>query len=285
MILLMGFLSLFISIFGESAGKTVDKLNFRRNHITVRQDVFFGFLIMSASLLLYVMVTHQPFPHLPLAALAITILIALFSFGDNVFDTLSVKADDISLREPLVDFEPIAAGLVGYALFPAERKTAFLVAFLIGAFIVHWGIHRRKLRKFQSKGMYYLWIAVALQAILPSLYKEALVYLSPVYIALFRLISVLILTSIFFPIKNLRNVTPRLIRYSLAAGIIYAIAAVASIYAIQVLGVVLTMLFYMLGPALRYLSSHFILKEKVRKGEVMSSLLLAAVVLVATVMS
>lgn len=278
----MGFLSLLLSIFGESAGKTVDKLNFRRNHITVRQDMLFGFLVMSTSLLLYVMLTHQPFPRLPLAALAITTLIALFSFGQNVFDTLSVKADDISLREPLVDFEPIVAGLVGYAIFPAERKTAFLAAFLIGAFIVRWGIHRRKLRKFQIKGMFYLWIAVGLQAILPSLYKEALVYLSPTYIALFRLISVLILTSLFFPIKNLRNVTPRMVRYSLTAGIIYAIAAVASIYAIQVLGVVLTMLFFMLGPALRYLSSYFILKEKVRRGEVMSSLLLAVVVVVAT---
>ncbi len=279
----MGFLYLFISIFSESAGKTIDKLNFARNHLNARQYMFLVFLAMYLSLLVFIVVDKQPFPHFSSASLGIIFLIAAFSFGGNVFDCLSVKANDLSLREPLVDFEPIVAGLAAYVLFPAERKPTFLVAFAVGALIVRWGIHRRKLRKHQSKGLFYLWIAVFLYAILPSLYKEALLYMSPVYIAFFRLGSVLLLTTIFFPYKSTKGLSTKKVWYSFASGVIYALGAVTSIYAIQVLGVVLTMLFLMLGPAMRYLAGYFILKEKVRKGEIISSLLLALVVLVAAV--
>jgi hypothetical protein len=148
----MGFLYLFISIFGESAGNTIEKLNFARNHITARQDMFLGFLWMYLSVLVFILIDKQRFPHFSLASLGILVLIAAFSFGGNVFDCLSVKANDLSLREPLVDFEPIVAGLAAYVVFPSERKPAFLVAFALGALIVRWGIHRRKLRKHQKKG-------------------------------------------------------------------------------------------------------------------------------------
>ncbi|MFI5270815.1 MAG: EamA family transporter [Candidatus Saccharimonadales bacterium] len=279
----MGLLYLFISIFGESAGKTIDKLSFRRNRITARQYMFLVFLAMTLSLLVFVIFTKQHLPRYSFDALALTAAIAAFSFGGNVFDCLSVKADDISLREPLVDLEPIAAGVVGYFIFPGEQKPIYLVAFIASIFIVRWGIHRRKLRKRQNKGMFYLWIAVILYAVLPSLYKEALHYMSPTYIALFRIAAILVLTTIFFPMKSTKGISAKKIQYSFGSGVIYAIAAVANIYAISVFGVVLTMLFTMLGPALRYLSGYFILHEKVRVGEVVSSVLLTIVVVVAAI--
>jgi len=198
----MGFLYLFLSILGESSGKTIDKFNFRRNRVNPRQLLFIVFYTMTASIFGFIILTKQTFPHISLITLALLIGIAIFSFGGNVFDCLSLKADDLSLREPLVDFEPILTGFLGYLIFPAERKTAFLVAFILGALIVRWGIHRRKLRKFQSKGIYYLWIGVLLYAIVPIFYKEALVHLSPTYIAFFRVSSILLLTSIFFPPKS-----------------------------------------------------------------------------------
>jgi len=43
------------------------------------------------------------------------------------------------------------------------------------------------------------------------------------------------------------------------------------------------MVLLMLGPALRYWSSSFILKEKIRAGEMVSSFLLAVIVLVSVV--
>jgi glucose uptake protein GlcU len=61
----------------------------------------------------------------------------------------------------------------------------------------------------------------------------------------------------------------------------YAIGAIANMYAIQTFGVALAMLFSMLSPALHYLSSYFILREKVLKREIVSSLMLTLVVALA----
>ena len=280
----MNFTYLFTAILAESVGKTIDKLNFRRNHIGARQMMFLAFLAMTVCATLYLIITHQAFPHISPWVALLLMGVALFSFGGNVSDELSLKADDLSLREPLVDFEPILAGLVGYLLFPAQRKTAVLVAFLLGALIVHWGIHRRKLRKSQKKGMFYLLIGVCLYAILPSLYQELLRYIPPPYIVFFRVSSILILTSLLFPPKKWKGFSSGSVIYGLAAGVMYAIGALASMYAIQAYGVVLAMLFLMLGPALRYLAGQFILKEKVRKGEVLSSLMLTLVVALAAFM-
>lgn len=277
----MDFSYLFTSIVAESTGKTLDKLNFRKNKIHPRQSLLLAFLVMSLSVAGYIVLRHQSLPQLSLPAIFLLIGIALFSFGGNVFDEISLQKDDLSLREPLVDFEPIATGLLAYLLFPEERKPAILVAFILGALIVRWGVHRRKLRAYQKKGMTYLWIAVALYAIVPILYKQALDYLSPEYIALFRIISIFVLLLLFFRPKRNKKLTPSMVKYGVPAGVMYAVGAVVSLYAIQSYGLVLTMLFLMLGPALRYLAGQFILHEKVRKGEVLSSLMLAIVVAIA----
>lgn len=275
----MGFLYLLISIFGESAGKTIDKLNFKKNRVTARQMTFLCFLAMAVSLALFVVLTGQTAPQFTPTIIGLAVLIAVVSFASNVFDVLSLRSNDLSLREPLVDFEPIAAGLVGYALFPAERKSGFLLAFVLGAFIVYYGTHRRKLRRIQRRGMTYLLLVVALEGLLPSIYKEALMYMSPAYIALLRTASVLVLVGLFFR-PGMRRISVGKVNYSFMAGVVYAVATVASLYAISTLGVVLTMLLTLLGPFMRYFAGYFILKENVRKGEMISSVLLAAVVLI-----
>jgi len=279
----MGFFFLLIAVLSESSGKTLDKINFRRNKITYRQSLLLAFFFMSLFLAGFVLIARQPLPHFTLQAVGLLALVVLLSFGGNVFDEISLKTNDLSLREPLVDFEPILAGLIGYALFPSERKPIFLLAFLLGAFIVYWGSHRRKLRRLQKKGMSQLLLATAFYAFLPSIYKYALVYVSPTYIALIRCVFILVLLTIFLPVRRVTKLSPAKIRYSFSSSAFYALGAVVSIYAIQSLGVILTTLLLMLGPALRYLSSYFILKEKVRAGEVMSSALLTVVVLVSVI--
>lgn len=279
----MGFLFAFLAVFCESLGKTVDKVNFRKNRITYRQSLLLCFFGMTVLILAFILITKQPFPHFTPLVLSLTGLIVLFSFGGNVFDEISLKADDLSLREPMVDFEPILAGLVGYALFPAERKPIFLLAFVLGALVVYWGTHRRKLRRLQKKGMTYLLLAAIFYAFLPSIYKLSLPYMSPAYISFFRASSILVLLAIFLPVRRISKLSSAKIRYSFAAAIIYSVEAIVSIYAIKSLGVVLTMVLLMLGPALRYWSSSFILKEKIRAGEMASSFLLAIIVFVSVV--
>jgi drug/metabolite transporter (DMT)-like permease len=278
----MGFFYLFAAIFAETAGKTLDKLNFRRTNISPQLMTWLTFLIMSSVLFGWVWLTHQPVPEFSLTVIGLIVIIGLFSFGGNVFDVLSLKRTDLSLREPLVGFEPISAGLLGYLLFPDQRKPIYLVAFILGVFVVRWGISRRKLRISQKKGLAYLWISVMLYAILPSIYQFALEYITPSWLALFRCSIVFVFVTLFFAPKNIaKQLTVKRFNYTFVASIFYAIGAVVSMYAISAYGVALTMLFLMLAPALKYLSAYFILRENVRKGELLSSLMLAVIVAVA----
>jgi drug/metabolite transporter (DMT)-like permease len=280
----MGFFALFLSILAESSAKTIDKVNFARTKTTPRLMMLIIFITMSAAISSYLVITQQPFPSLSLVALGLLGLIGFFSFGGNIFDVLSLKNNDLSLREPLVDFEPIAAGLLAYLLFPQQRNIVYLIAFILGTFITFWGVHRRKLRKAEKKGLMYMWLAVAFYAILPSIYQEALEFMTPSYVAFFRVSIILVLTASFFPPRKIRQtVSTKGVLLAIIAGAIYAIGAVASLYAIDVFGVVLTLLFLMLGPSLRYLSSYFILGEKVRRGEIGSSILLLIVVVFAAI--
>lgn len=279
----MGFLFAFLAVFCESLGKTVDKVNFRKNRITYRQMLLLTFFGMTVAILIFILLAREPFPHFTPISLGLVALIALFSFGGNVFDEMSLKVDDLSLREPMVDFEPILAGLVAYALFPGERKPMFLLAFVLGALVVYWGSHRRKLRRYQKKGMTYLLLAAILYAFLPSIYQLALPYLSPAYISFFRVSAILVLLAIFLPVRRISKLSPAKVRYCFAAAVIYAIEAIVGIYAIKSLGVVFTMVLFMLGPATRYWSSSFILKENVRAGEMISSFLLVVLVFFSTV--
>jgi hypothetical protein len=275
----MGLFYVLLAIMAESAGKTVDKLNFKRNKIAALTEMLLGFMFMSLWITVFIVLTRQPIPHFALVSIGLVAMVIVLSLISNIFDVLSLKANDLSLREPLIDFVPIAAGLVGYLLFPAERKPGFLLAFVLGAFIVYYGTHRRKLRKFQRKGLIFLLVVVAMEALLPSVYKEAVQHLPPAYIAWFRILSIFTIALVFFPLKTVRKITPSVIRYETVAGAIYVVGTLASLYAIKELGVVLTMLLLLLGPLLRYSAGYFILKENVRKGELVSSFLLATVVM------
>lgn len=278
----MDFLFPLTAIISETAGKTVNKLNFAKNNISAMHLMRLDFVGMGITLLLYVLIAGRSFPSLSLVAFGLMLLVILVSFISNVCDDTSLKTNDLSLREPLKGFIPILAGLVGYLLFPSERKISLLIAFVLSTVVVYFGTHRRKLNTTQRKGMVLLLICVICEAFLPSIYKQTLQYVSPEFIALFRVAGILLLASIFFPIKKHMKSSSKL-AYGLTSGFIYAIGTVASLYAIQKLGVVQTMLLLLLAPALMYLTSYFILKEKVRRGEVVSSLLLALIVLVAIV--
>lgn len=275
----MNFLFPLAHIVFESIGKIIDKLNFTKNKVGSRQIVLLVFLGMVISLALFIVFTKEQPPAFTYTTLGLIGLIAAISFIANLLDFASLKRNDLSLREPLLGFEPIIAGLVGYILFPEERHIGYLIAFFLGGLIVYWGTHRRKLRAFQRKGLVLLLFALFLYSLLPSVYNLALEYISPAWISLFRAAAILGLTALFLPMKKMKKISSRQASYGLASGLMYAIGTVASLYTIKVFGVVLAMLLLLLGPVLRYLASYFILNENVRKGEVVSSALLAAVVL------
>ena len=237
---------------------------------------------MAICLVPYALLSHQPTPTITTTSIVLISAIIGVSFIANVFDALSLKADNLALREPLLDFYPILAGFMGYVFFPEERSLVTLIAFAAGALVMEWGMHRLKMRSLQRKGIVYLILSVCFYAILPTLYHYALEYFSPAYITAIRVLGIILLVSFFMRPKSPRGFTVKRIGYCLASGICASVSAIAGLYAIQTYGVVTTMLFLMLAPALRYLASQYILGETVKKVEIISSLILTLIVALAT---
>jgi drug/metabolite transporter (DMT)-like permease len=278
----MEFIYPLIAVVSDSAAQTMDRLNFKKHTITATYLMWLVFIGMFGALFIYILLAGKPLPQFSTSVIGLLSLIAFVSFTANVFDYLSLKDDDITLRQPMLGFEPILGGLFGYVFFPSERKPEFLLALILSLVVVHYGIHRRRLGKNQSRGIGYLFLAIAFYALLPSIYKVTLPHVAPEYIAFFRVWAILLLTTIFMPIKISFRPAEK-VHLGLLAGIIYAVGAVASLYAIEKLGVVQTALLLVLAPALIYSAGFFILREKVRTGELVSSILLAIIVIGSTI--
>jgi drug/metabolite transporter (DMT)-like permease len=274
----MDFIYPLIAVIGESTAQTVNRYNFNKHSLTATYLMWLDFVGMFGTIFLYILLSGKNMPHVTLMLAGLLALIALVSFAANVFDYLSLKADDITLRQPMLSFEPILAGFFGYVFFPAERKPAFLVALIISLFVVHYGIHRRRLGKNQTRGIGYLFLGVVLYALLPSIYKVTLPYLNPEFIVFFRVWAILLLTTVFMPIKISLKPQNKVV-LGIAAGLFNAAASVAGLFAIEKLGVVQTSLILILAPVLIYLAGFFLLKEKVRMGEVASSLCLVIIII------
>lgn len=267
-------------VLGDSLTTAIDRANFKKTHIAPQQLMMLVFFMMSLFVLLFLIITKQPFPTFTIVSFGLMALIVVVSFSANVFDYKSLKVDDLALREPLTDFEPIIAGLIAYMLFPAQREPGFLIAFLLGVIIVYWGTHRRKLRKVQKKGMTFMLLSVCLYALLPNIYSFALEYLSPAYVTFFRVAATFILVLIFFPkVIPKKRLAAKKLKYGMLSGFTSSVGAVAWLYAIGSLGVVLTSLLMLLGPFVRYSAGYFVLKEKVLLGELASSFLLFTTVI------
>jgi len=274
----MGYVYLLVSIFVENTGKILDKYNFKHTSISPRESLLYTFIAMTIVVSISAGVIRPGLPQFTLAVVIPLLLIVLISLLSNVLDAISLKINDLSLREPLSGFHPILAGFIGYVLFPDERNWLLLVALIAGALVVSWGINPSKLRKAQKAGILYMLAAIILESLLTNVYAIALKETSPELIALVRTFSIALLLYLFIkPKKRVRKKRKQSLLFAALAGLAYGVGAIVGLYAIRDLGVVTMMLLMLLGPALRYTSAYIFLRDKPTRKEVISSGLLGLI--------
>ena len=274
----MGYLFVAFAVFAENAGKIFDKYNFEHTQVTPKETLRLVFGVMATAITVFVLLTRPELPALSSPLLLSLALVVALSFISNVFDETSLKINPLSLREPLSNFHPILAGFIGYLLFPEERSAFLLLALILGAFIVSWGIKPAKLAKAQKLGIACMVLSVLAESALTNVYVVALENTSPEYIALVRSVFIFLLLAIVYQPKKRNYKTKNQARLlALTSGIFYSVGAIISLYAIEALGVVTTMLLLLVGPALRYLSAFIFLKDKPNRHELISSCLLGLI--------
>ena len=274
----MDFIYPLLSVVGESVGTTLDKLNYKKNKILPNQLLFLLFSTMVSGLLISAIFIPQSFPTISLAVLGLIVFMIVISFGQNFFDYVGLSTKNLSLREPINNFEPVLASFLAYALFPSEQNIKYVVAIILGTVILYASNANRKLRLEFDRGTLYLLLGVVCSAILASVYKLGLDSISPFYLLLFRAGGVLLFTYLFFR-PNLKKLRKNQVRLGVGSGLIYLIGNLTRLYSIKILGLNFTIMILLLEPAIIYMGSWLVLKEKVLAKQIVASAALLAVVI------
>jgi len=268
-----------LSILGETAGKVLDKFNFNKNKIGYKPLTVIAFLVMLALTVIFLIATKQSYPSLAFYGYILILVMIILSVLQNVTDVIGLSKEDLSLREPISNFEHLMAALIAFFVFPSERDVVTLLFVIIGVGVLLWAnTKKHHLNLFSCKGTRYFVYSTVFAAILTNVYKAGLIILSPSWIFFFRVLGVFIITAAFlrFDIKTL---TRSQWTFSICAGIAYFVGSLAFLFSIQYLGLLTTILLLMLAPALKYLGSYFILKEELTRKEIIGSFLLILVIL------
>lgn len=273
----MDFIYPLLSAVSESLAKTMDKFNYQRNKIVPRQLLFLLFVTMVAGTLISTIFVHQALPAVTWTVAALVIFMICLSFGQNLFDYVGLHTKNLSLREPISNFEPVLASFLAYILFPSERNIKYVVAIVLGTIILYLSNSNRKLRLEFDRGTLFFFLGVVCSAVLASVYKLGLENMSPFYLLLFRSAGVLVLLCLFFrpEIKGIRRNQTVL---GVGTGVVYIIGNLSRLYSIKYLGLNFTIMILLLGPVIIYAASWLVLKEKVLLKQIVASAALLAVV-------
>lgn len=266
----MEFIYPLLSVAGEAFGTTMDKLNYQKNKIMPNQLLFLLFSTMTGGLLVSAIFIRPPLPELSLALLGLILFMVVISFGQNFFDYVGLRTKKLSIREPINNFEPVLASFLAYLLFPSERNAKYIIAIVVGTVILYASNSNKRLKLEFDSGTLYLLLGVVCSAVLASVYKLGLENISPFYLLLFRAAGVLLLLLIFFR-PHLGNLRKSQAVLGVGSGVIYIIGNLARLYSIKALGLNFTIMVLLLGPAIIYIGSSLVLKEKVQPKQVLAS--------------
>lgn len=278
MMVYMILLAPFIALFGEVAGKTIDKLNFNRNKIGSNELIVLLFGTILVGILISLPILRPPLPDVSLALGAALALMILVSFGQNYFDFKGLSTTNLAIREPISNFQPILASFLAFAIFPSEREIKYVAAIVLGSLILYWGNSNRRFRLQWDRGVLYLFLAAVCSAVLASIYKFGLEHIDPFYLLLIRTVGILALAPLLMRL-SLRQLNRKQVGYGIAGGIAYLIGNLAEYYSIRDLGLNFTILILLLGPSLFYLSCALVLKERVTAKQIATSAALLAIII------
>jgi drug/metabolite transporter (DMT)-like permease len=237
---------------------------------------------MFVGIVLFILFFQDPLPKTNLFLVVLLLVMIFISLYQNIFEAKGIKLKELSFRESITGIEPIIAGSLAFLIFPSEREIKYLVGIILGGLILYFG-NRKKKHKFSlDKGTLYLFLAISFAAILSNIYKFGLETISPNFIFFFRIGGVLLFLIFFKHANRIKDVESKGKKMALLSGIFYLAGSLANLYSIQKLGLNLTILIMMLGPALIYVFSFTLLKEKFQLKRIIMSILLLSLVLIIT---
>jgi drug/metabolite transporter (DMT)-like permease len=207
------------------------------------------------------------------------LLMIWFSYFQNYFEFKWLKMVDLSVREPINLLKHIFTGLLIFILFQDERNIWHLIWIILASLLTiafNFDYKRFKI-KFNSWVIYVIFSCFFSSSIV-IFTKYLLENLSPEHIFLFRWLWVFLLMNLTQNIFK-ENLTKENVWLWLLSGVFYFTSNLLYIYSYKDLWVNFTILLMFIWPIFTYLVSYFILKEQVRKKDILLSVILLGIII------
>lgn len=279
----MNFLFPFFSSVFQAGASVLDKVIISRQRVNFKTYLaltfpmaFFagliGFLILHPPLF-----THELLSHGFLWLLAVSMV---FLVSGNILYYRALEDEDLSELQTFDLLNNIPIILFSGLVFESERNYGIIALALVAAIAVTWAHWEKHHLKVGKKTLPYVLWAFFFAPIAAIVFKVLLGVWNPISLLLVRYFFASI---IFFPLlfRKTEKVSIKNLTYLFVGSALGAAAMIFYYFGYQKLGIVLTVLIYLLQPLLTYFASIFYLKEKPNAKKIIAF----AVVLVAIVIS
>lgn len=279
----MNFLFPFFSSVFQAGASVLDKVVISRQKVNFKIYLGLTFPMAFFAGLIGFLILHPPlFTDELLANGFLLLLVAsmVFLVSGNILYYRALEDENLSELQTFDLLNNIPIILFSGLIFESERNYGVIILALIAAFAVtwaHWDKHHLKIGK---KTLPYVLWAFFFAPIGAVIFKVLLGVWNPISLLLVRYFfaSIIFLPFLF---KKTEKVSVRSLTYLFIGSALGAAAMIFYYFGYQRLGVVLTVLIYLLQPLLTYFASIFYLKEKPN----MKKIVAFAVVLVAIVIA
>ena len=198
----------------------------------------------------------------------------------NVLFFRGLEGESVSNVEPFIIFKPLAAILIASLAFPSERSLVIYLTIIASALILAWAHFSNKKIKLSSELLSIMgfWGVYGVELIFVN---NLLDVFTPIELYLIRCAFVFVaLTIVSRP--NFSIMRWNHIPYSIMLGALAVLAVVAIYTSFQQIGLASSMLVMVISPILVYWFSAHLLKEKWSNKNIISSVLIVLLVVIAS---
>jgi len=268
----------------QAASSTLDKVTLSIKKVTYKSYNGISFpLIFLFTLILFLIVKPNLSINQFTPFLIILILVStIFSIITNLLYYRALKSDLLSEMQTFSLLSHIPLIILTALVFSEERNPIIIILAIISAGFLVWSHYEHHHLKISRKTLpYFIWIMI----IAPFggiISKILLKTFDPISLKLIRDFIIAIVFIIIF-LKSIKQTPKKAYLPLILTNILTTIAWILYFFSYQKLGIIYTVLIFSLEPLLVYLTSIFLLKEKINLKKIIAFIIILLAIGIAQV--
>lgn len=281
----MAFLMAISAMIMANGGNVLSKKNFKETKVSWNDHIFWVFIIFTT---LSGFVNHfYWWNYWTIDGEYIFMMFAfiLVSMLMNISQFEWIKKTTIQEREPIISLTPLITIIIAFAIFPSEREIKYVIAIVLAMIVVYYfNIKWKSWLKINFKHIVNWWIFwVILEAlskwVLMNFYKYWTWNISAEFMVFSRSFWMLVIMILIWMVTR-ETIKTKWKNLWMFAWWLYFLWHFINLHIIENVGVIFTVMLWLLWPVVSYSFSYLFLKEKIEKKNVISSFLIISIILI-----